>query len=39
MQENQERKEQAAKSEKRKKHLKAEDTKRLRGEYGKSNFF
>ncbi|XP_074439941.1 inverted formin-2-like isoform X2 [Larus michahellis] len=39
LQENQERKEQAAKSEKRKKHLKVEDVKRLKGEYGKSSTF
>lgn len=39
MQENQERKEQAAKSEKRKKQLKGEDAKRLKGEYGKSSTF
>ncbi|KFP72950.1 Inverted formin-2, partial [Apaloderma vittatum] len=35
LQENQKRKEQAVKSEKRKKELKGEDTKRLKGEYGK----
>ncbi|XP_061854822.1 inverted formin-2-like [Colius striatus] len=35
LQENQERKEQATKSEKRKKQLKGEDAKRLKGEYGK----
>ncbi|XP_028941650.1 inverted formin-2-like [Antrostomus carolinensis] len=39
LQENQERKEQAAKSEKRKKQLKGEDMKRLKGEYGKSSTF
>lgn len=39
MQENQERKEQAAKSEKRKKELKVEDTKRLKAEHGKSSVF
>ncbi|XP_039923364.1 inverted formin-2-like isoform X3 [Hirundo rustica] len=39
LQENQERREQAAKSEKRKKQFKGEDTKRLKGEYGKYNTF
>lgn len=39
MQENEERKAQAAKSEKRKKQLKGEDAKRLKGEYGKSITF
>ncbi|XP_048803976.1 inverted formin-2-like isoform X2 [Lagopus muta] len=39
LQENQERKEQAAKSEKRKKELKVEDTKRLKAEHGKSSIF
>ncbi|XP_071601514.1 inverted formin-2-like [Heliangelus exortis] len=39
LQENQERKEQMAKSEKRKKNLKAEGAKRLKGEYGKSTTF
>lgn len=39
MQENQERKEQAAKSEKRKKQVKGEDAKRLKGEYGKCSTF
>lgn len=39
MQENQERKEQAAKSEKRKKRFKGEDAKRLKAEYGKCHTF
>ncbi|XP_066045029.1 inverted formin-2-like isoform X3 [Chamaea fasciata] len=39
LQENQERKEQAAKSEKRKKWFKGEDAKRLKGDYGKCNTF
>ncbi|XP_035407122.1 inverted formin-2-like isoform X3 [Cygnus atratus] len=39
MRENQQRKEQAAKSEKRKKHLKGEDVKRLKREDGKSSIF
>lgn len=39
LQENQERKEQAAKSEKRKKELKVEDAKRLKAEHGKSSVF
>nr|XP_009673921.1 PREDICTED: inverted formin-2-like [Struthio camelus australis] len=39
LQENQERKEQAAKSEKRKKQLKGEEAKRLKGEYGNTSVF
>ncbi|XP_068874522.1 inverted formin-2-like [Aphelocoma coerulescens] len=39
LQENQERKEQAAKSEKRKKQFKGEDAKRLKGEYGECSTF
>lgn len=39
MQENQERKEQAAKSEKRKKQFKGEDAKRIKEEYGRCNIF
>ncbi|XP_071664724.1 inverted formin-2-like [Patagioenas fasciata] len=39
LQENEERKAQAAKSEKRKKQLRGEDAKRLKGEYGKSITF
>nr|XP_047925654.1 inverted formin-2-like isoform X3 [Anser cygnoides] len=39
LQENQQRKEQAAKSEKRKKHLEGEDVKRLKREDGKSSIF